>query len=120
MFYGANPGIFAKAKELRDKLTPAESILWEKLSGNKFLGFKFRRQHPIGCFIADFYCHKAKLVIELDGNIHEVPENKEYDQGRDYEMREMGLKVIRFTNEQVLSNIETVLSDLEGHLNSIK
>ena len=79
MYFGATPDIFKKAKELRKCCTEAENILWTKLNRNQILGLQFRRQHPIDRFIADFYCAKIKLVIEADGSIHELPENKDYD-----------------------------------------
>ncbi|GAB4246991.1 MAG: hypothetical protein Tsb0034_26070 [Ekhidna sp.] len=70
MFYGATPSIFEKAKMLRQNMTRQELILWKELSANKLLGLRFKAQHPIGNFIADFYCHKLKLVIEIDGDSH--------------------------------------------------
>jgi very-short-patch-repair endonuclease len=73
MYFGAKPDIFKLAKELRKAETEAEKILWSKLNRNQILNLQFRRQHPINIFIADFYCPKIKLVIELDGSIHELP-----------------------------------------------
>lgn len=73
MFQGADPLIFKNAEALRYNPTQAELILWGHLSG-KQLGAKFRRQHPLGIYIADFYCHQHKLIIELDGSIHNLPE----------------------------------------------
>ena len=75
MFQKANPLIFANAKQLRNNLTDAEVILWEYLRTKPF-GYKFRRQHPIQQFIADFYCHSLQLIIEADGEIHQKMENK--------------------------------------------
>jgi very-short-patch-repair endonuclease len=75
MYFGATPDIFKKAKELRKCETEAETILWKRLNRNQILGLQFRRQHPIDRFIADFYCAKIKLVVEVDGSIHELPEN---------------------------------------------
>ena len=72
MFYGASPIIFELAKKLRNNVTPVEMILWGKLK-EYFPELKFRRQHPVSIYIADFYCHSQKLVIELDGSIHNVP-----------------------------------------------
>jgi len=74
-------------------------------------GVRFKRQHPILYFIADFYCHKAKLIIEVDGGYHNLPEQYMYDMNRDEELDEFGLKVIRFTNEQVFNDIENVLKN---------
>ena len=82
MYFGATPDILKKAKELRRYETVAEKILWANLCKNQIIGLHFRRQHPINKFIADFYCASIKLVIEVDGSIHELPENKAYDIGR--------------------------------------
>jgi len=109
MFYGASPQIFQNAKELRNNMTQSESKLWEKLNKKQFLGLRFRRQHPIGSYIADFYCHKLNMVIELDGGIHESPDQKEYDSGRAFDMKELGLTVIRFKNDEINDNIDEVL-----------
>jgi cyclase len=72
LFLGANAEIFANAKKLRYNMTPAENMLWGYL--NLKTNLKFRRQHPLGDYIADFYCHQHKLVIEIDGSIHQLPE----------------------------------------------
>jgi very-short-patch-repair endonuclease len=71
-FYGATPEIFLRAAELRRNMTNAEKLLWQELRSKKILNLTFRRQHPVNMFIADFYCHKARLVIEIDGSIHEI------------------------------------------------
>ena len=113
MFYKARPNIFRKAEELRNNMTEAEKLLWERLS-NKQLGVRFKAQHPIEYFIADFYCHSAKLVIELDGEIHN--QQKEYDIGREAEMKEYDIKVIRFTNHEVFENIEGVMERIREYL----
>jgi phosphoribosylanthranilate isomerase len=109
MFYGAQSILFEFAKQLRLNPTDAEIFLWEQLSTKKIKGIRFKRQHPILYFIADFYCHQSKLVIEVDGGYHKIPSQYEYDCNRDSELKELGLKVIRFTNEEVLFDIENVL-----------
>ena len=114
MFYGATPFIFEKAKELRRKTTEAEQILWEYLKEKKLNSLRFRRQHPIFQYIADFYCHEAKLVVELDGAIHDSEENKKYDINRDYVMRNFELEVLRFRNDEVYHNINEVLNKISG------
>jgi very-short-patch-repair endonuclease len=114
--WAAKPDIFNKAKELRKSMTLAEKILWEKLRNSKLNGLKFRRQHPLDIFIADFYCHQKRLIIELDGGIHDTSEQKEYDDGRAFELEEKGFKILRFKNEEVLNNIEGVLSRIESHM----
>ena len=113
MFYGANPEIFVKAKELRENMTEAEKILWSRLN-NKQLGKRFKPQHPISIFIVDFYCHSKKLVIEIDGGYHKT--QIEYDKGRTSELEHFGIKVIRFTNEEVLNDIDKVLDVIKKHL----
>jgi very-short-patch-repair endonuclease len=110
MFYGANSGLFEFAKQLRLKETEAEKLLWTYLSKNQIEGIRFRRQHSIKYFIADFYCHKVKLVIEVDGGIHLDKEQYKYDRDRDIELREYGLTILHFTNDMVLNNTNTVIS----------
>lgn len=99
-----------RAKQLRWQMTPAEERLWEKLHKKQLHGLKFRRQHPLYRFIFDFYCHAHKLVIEVDGGIHN--KQKEYDARRDEWLRLTGHKVLRFTNEEILNNIEDVLNKI--------
>jgi very-short-patch-repair endonuclease len=113
MYYGATPDIFRKAKELRRYETESEKRLWARLCRNQLMGLKFRRQHPINRFIVDFYCVKIKLVIEVDGNIHEIPENKVYDIGRSQILNDFGIKVIRCTNEEIIEDIEKVIKNIE-------
>lgn len=100
LFLGANSGVFANAKALRYNMTTAENMLWSYLN-LKVENAKFRRQHPLGNYIADFYCHKHKLVIDVDGGIHFLPEIIKNDIEKQAFFEEQGLKVIRFTNEQV-------------------
>jgi len=76
---GASPEIHRRAQELRKRMTPCENILWERLKGKHFLGYKFRRQHPLYKYIVDFYCHQLKLVIEVDGSVHLGADAVEYD-----------------------------------------
>jgi very-short-patch-repair endonuclease len=113
MFYNAKPHIFEKAKVLRKNMTEAEEILWEQLRGKKLLGLRFRPQHPIDIFIADFYCHPVKLVIEVDGGIHKSMEQREYDLGREGELENWGIEVIRFTNAEIENNITQVIKEIE-------
>ena len=110
MYYGAKPAIFEKAKELRNKMTPTEQILWEELKGKKVCGVRFRRQHPIDIFIVDFYCHEALLVIEVDGKIH--LQQKDYDDGRTAEIEKFDIEVIRFTNQEVESDLKGVIQSI--------
>lgn len=101
MHYNASSEIQEKAKVLRKKETKAEKLLWQQLKSKRLLGYKFRRQHPISQFIVDFYCHELRLVVEVDGEIHNSPENKKYDDDRSYELKMFGIKVLRFKNYEV-------------------
>jgi very-short-patch-repair endonuclease len=100
-----------RARELRREMTPAEKILWNELRANK-LGVHFRRQQVIAGFIVDFYCHKTDLVIELDGSVHDGNEQKENDVERDKALGEMGLRVFRFRNEDVIMDLPGVLGKI--------
>ena len=97
-----------RARELRHGMTPAETILWKELRGNR-LGVHFRRQQIISGFIVDFYCHKADLVIELDGSVHDGKEQKENDAERDKVLSGMGLQILRFRNEEIMESLAGVL-----------
>jgi very-short-patch-repair endonuclease len=107
--WGAKPGIFTNARNLRKSMTESEKLLWGSLRNRQLNGMKFRRQHPLDIFIADFYCHEKKLVIELDGEIHDKKEQMEYDDGRSFELEEKGFKILRFRNEEVINDIQSVL-----------
>lgn len=109
MFYDAPQILFELAKEMRNNLTDAERFLWNYISKSQIKGIRFKRQHPVLYFIVDFYCHKAKLIIEVDGGYHLEPEQYQYDVNRDVELAQLGLKVLRFSNEQVLFETEQVL-----------
>ena len=113
MYFGAKPAIFKLAKELRKDETKAEKILWSRLNRNHILGLQFRRQHPINIFIADFYCAKIKLVIEIDGSIHDITEYQEHDRGRSEILNDFGITVIRFTNEQIIEEIDSTIEQIE-------
>lgn len=112
MFFEATPRIFEQARQLRLILTPAEEKLWNGISNQK-LGVKFRRQHPLNMYVADFYCHQLKLVIEVDGGIHNETGQREYDIGRAEELERFGIKVIRFANGEVLNNTENVMRKIQ-------
>jgi cyclase len=115
LFDGASPLIFEMAKDLRKNMTDAEKILWLYLKQH-FEGFKFSRQHPFGIYIADFYCHKSKLVIEVDGKIHDDVEIKANDEARQQSIEEAGITVIRFRNEEIFKEPEMVLQKIKSHL----
>jgi very-short-patch-repair endonuclease len=99
----------SQRQELRGNMPLPEKILWAQIR-NQQLGVKFRRQHGIGRYIADFYCAELKLVIELDGDSHYQDGGQEYDQIRDEFMRALGLTVLRFTNRDVMNNLSGVLA----------
>ena len=107
---GTTPWIQQAAKRLRQNMTPAEITLWSALKGKKLDGSKFRRQHPVGNFILDFYCPAYKLVIEVDGEIHNY--QTERDRARTSKLEDYGHKVIRFSNEQVLNDLPGVLAEI--------
>ncbi len=105
--------LLENARELRKNLTEAEELLWQLLRNRQLNNLKFRRQHPLKAgFILDFYCAESKLGIEIDGGYHNQKEQKEYDAERTKIIQEYGIRIIRFTNEQVLLNIEQVLNDI--------
>ncbi|MBL7740188.1 MAG: endonuclease domain-containing protein [Chitinophagaceae bacterium] len=118
MFEGATHLIFEKAKVLRRNMTPSEQTLWMYLKEgiNKL---KFRRQHPIGLYIADFYCHKVKLIIEIDGSIHEEPEVKQKDELRQKELKSWGYYIMRFSNLEVLQHIEKVMISIQEKISDL-
>jgi len=101
------------ARELRKNMTPSEKILWKRIR-KKSLGIEFHRQVPILNFIVDFYCHEIGLVIEVDGNIHE--HNFLEDAERQGKMEAQGLRFLRFTNDEVLYNMENVISIIEHYI----
>ena len=115
MHFGAKPDIFGKARRLRNNLTSEENALWQRLRKSQ-LGVRFKSQHPINQFIADFYCHKAKLIIEIDGSSHDSEEAKDYDSNRTYELEQLGLKIIRFSNKEVMTDIEGVLEKIKHEI----
>ncbi|MDP7247177.1 MAG: endonuclease domain-containing protein [Candidatus Peribacteraceae bacterium] len=98
-------------KKLRRKMTPEEKILWKELRNRNFSDTKFRRQVNIGPYIADFLCWRHNLIIEIDGLIHE--KRKEHDVHRDKYLRDHGFKILRITNEEVNSDLESVLKKVE-------
>ena len=119
MHYGATAETFQIAERLRRDLTIAEKLLWDRVCKNQ-LGVRIRRQHPIWKFIADFYCHEIKLVIEIDWEIHYHPENKEYDISRDKILKEFQIEILRFTNDEVISQLEYVIEKITKTIEALK
>jgi len=101
-------GLVKTARALRKKQTPAEEIFSQLVRDRRFLGLKFRRQHQLGDYVADFYCHDHRLVVELDGGVHKA--KREKDHKRDAWMEAQGFTVLRFSNEQLLDAPESVLA----------
>ena len=112
MFYGASSSTFDKARLLRNNMTEAEKIVWDKLKNRNVFKARFRRQHPIGSFIVDFYCHEYKLAIEIDGEIHLKTEVIEYDDGRSHDIEKFGIKILRFTNNEVFTNLNNIIEEI--------
>ena len=111
--------VFELAKDLRRNMTDAEIVLWMHLKAG-ISGLKFRRQHPIGIYIADFYCHKIKLIIEVDGGIHTKKEVKEYDEKREKDLCDTGNTIIRFTNDEIMKKAEKVLVEIKTKVEELK
>ena len=102
------------ARNLRRNSTRAEDVLWQRLRGSRFHGAKFRRQVPFDRYVADFYCHAAKLVLELDGKQHEW--FLDYDNGRTKVIENFGVRVVRFTNAEVCDDLDLVLARIREEL----
>ena len=101
-----------QARDLRRTMTPAERLVWQRVRDNRIAGVKFRRQQVIEGFVADFFCHKAKLVVEIDGEIHDTEDRKKEDERRTTVFAGRGLEEIRFRNDEVLSGIDKVIGKI--------
>ncbi len=108
-----SPEKLQRAKQLRKHMTPEEKILWEKLRAKRLNGIKFRRQQIIAGFIVDFYCHAAKLIIEIDGEIHQ--KQTEQDAEREKILLAYGLRILRIKNEQINHNLDQILKLILEH-----
>ena len=115
-YYRSTEGTEENAQKLRKPLTPAEKIFWHCARNRGLLNLKFRRQHPIGPFIADFYCHEYKLVVEIDGDIHSNEEIRSYDLKRDLYMKNLGLSILRFSNDDVFKNMDWIEEQIKQHI----
>jgi very-short-patch-repair endonuclease len=116
MHFNATFTTKSNAKNLSRPLTPAENRFWQYVRSRKMEGYKFRRQHPIGKFIVDFYCHRLRLVVEIDGSIHELNHIKKYDLEREARLKELGLSILRFSNEDVFYNLAFVELTIKGFI----
>src|SRR5262245_51642598 len=99
----------SRAKQLRRIMTRAETLLWRHLKADRLAGLNFRRQTPIGNYIADFVAHSHKLIVELDGESHDFEERVRHDERRDRWFESRGYRVLRFANDDVMKNLEGVV-----------
>jgi len=113
MFFGAKAELFSLALQMRNNPTEAERVMWKILRKFRQSGFPFRRQHPIEFYIADFYCHNLRLVIEVDGEI------QSHDEGRTGELERFGIKVLRFTNNQILHDSDLVVEKINATIKEL-
>lgn len=104
--------IIEVARRLRRNSTPAEELLWQHLRSRRLSGLKFVRQHPFNRYVVDFYCAELKLVVEIEGGVHQLPAQIEYDQSRFEELELRGLRIMRFSNEEVLLKTNEVLDKI--------
>ena len=112
--FSRTKGMTARARSLRANMTDAESLLWRHLRRDRINGFSFRKQHPIGPYTVDFYCPRLRLAVEVDGGQH--AERKQADDHRTEWLASKGVTVVRYGNNDVLSNLEGVLRDLLAHM----
>lgn len=113
MYFGTEIITISRARSLRKDMTEAEKKLWARLRNKRLLGYKFRRQQPINIFIADFFCQELKLIIEVDGGYHFTKFQREKDEGRTHILNELGLKVIRFSNQEVFEDLDGVVTRIK-------
>jgi very-short-patch-repair endonuclease len=107
---GTTPDLVIAARQLRQNLTPAEQTLWQALKNRQLNGLRFRCQHPLGSFIVDFYCPQCRLIVEVDGSIHS--QQVEYDLARTKHLNQFGYQVVRFSNQDVMTNLNSVLQQI--------
>ena len=119
MFLGAKAELFSLALQMRKNPTEAESAMWKILRRFRQSGFPFRRQHPLEFYIADFYCHNLRLDIEVDGEIHKEKEIQSHDEGHKGELERFGIKVLRFTNSQILNDSDLVVTKINDTIKEL-
>jgi very-short-patch-repair endonuclease len=107
------PYITERARQLRKGQTAAEEKLWAHLRNRRLSGANFRRQQPIGRYIADFYCHEARLVVELQGGIHNRANQRDYDNVRKMVIEQLGIKILSFNNKEVTQDLERILTEIK-------
>ena len=108
--------MIGRVRELRKDQTKAEGIFWELVRNKQFMGLKFRRQHQIGLYIVDFYCHSERLIVEFDGEVHNTSEQKKKDEKRDKYLKSLGNKVLRFSNAELIDDTGNVLKVIKESL----
>ncbi len=106
------PQLKKYGQELRREMTDAEGLLWQKIRRKQLKGYQFFRQKPIGRHIVDFYCPRARLIIEIDGGQHYEKGNQAEDKKRDFELKGIGFKVVRYTNLDILKNLNSAVEDI--------
>jgi very-short-patch-repair endonuclease len=114
-----NKDLVSNARVLRNNMTRAEIILWSRLREKKINGYKFRRQQPIFNYIVDFYCHELNLIIEVDGEIHSLNENQKYDLKRDNLLKINGYHIIRLTNLEIETELDSTINKIILYINEI-
>jgi very-short-patch-repair endonuclease len=119
MGYYGNRELVKRARVLRSNLTIPERILWSRLRSKQVDGYKFRRQEPIYDYIVDFYCHELNLIIEVDGEIHALAENKEYDKKREKILIINGYHMLRFSNVEIETEIENAVIKIKSYIKTI-
>jgi len=119
MYFGASKELILFSRYLRQHMTPAEKVLWEHIR-NKSFGYKFRNQHALYKYVVDFFCFELLLFIEVDGSIHTLTEIALNDKDRESNLLSLGLHIIRFTNEEIFTNIEKVLADIKQIISEIE
>ena len=116
MHLDARPSTFKHAATLRAQMTPAEIVLWEHLRERRMEGIRFRRQHPFYKYVGDFYAHSLKLTIEADGVYHDHPTQQIYDADRTENLNQRRIHVIRFSNHDILHNLQAVLDTIRNKI----
>ena len=117
MGYYGNRELVKKARELRSNMTRTEIILWSRLRSKKIEGYKFRRQEPIFDYVVDFYCDKLKLIIEVDGEVHSLAQNSDYDLKRQEILILNGYNVIRVSSFDIETDIDSVVEKIRSYIN---
>lgn len=107
------------ARELRTQMTDCEALFWEKIRRKQILGVQFYRQKPIGSYIIDFYSNSPKIALELDGEYHDQVEQRAKDVNRDLYLNSLGIKTLRFSNQEVMDNLDFVLEKVEQTILSL-